>query len=63
MLLSELHCESFGNQLYVESLANVLAVHLLRHHATTRSPLPVYEGGLPQRQLLQILDYIDTHFI
>ena len=61
MLLTELHRESFGSQLYIESLANVLAVHLLRHHATTRSPLPMYTGGLPQRQLLQVLDYIDAH--
>ncbi|MDJ0621079.1 MAG: hypothetical protein QNJ63_30810 [Calothrix sp. MO_192.B10] len=35
MLLSELHQESFGSKLYVDSLANVLAVHLLRHHGTT----------------------------
>jgi AraC family transcriptional regulator len=61
LLLTELHRESCGSQLYVESLANVLAVHLLRHHATTRVPLPAYEGGLPQRQLLQVLDYIDAH--
>ncbi|MGK7909566.1 MAG: helix-turn-helix domain-containing protein [Synechococcus sp.] len=61
MLLTELHHESFGSHLYVNSLANVLAVHLLRHHATTRPPLTVYTGGLPQRQLLQVLDYIDAH--
>jgi AraC family transcriptional regulator len=61
LLLTELHRESFGSQLYVESLANVLAVHLLRHHATTRPPLPAYEGGLPQHQLLQVLDYLDAH--
>ncbi len=61
MLLAELHQSSFGNQLYVDSLANVLAVHLLRHHTTTRPKLPTYTGGLPQRQLLQVLDYIDAH--
>lgn len=61
MLLSELHRESFGSRLCIESLANVLAVHLLRHHTTTRPELPTYKGGLPQRQLLQILDYIDAH--
>lgn len=49
MLLSELHRESFGSHLYVDSLANVLVVHLLRHHGTTRPSLPVYTGGLPQR--------------
>ncbi|MEO1593389.1 MAG: AraC family transcriptional regulator [Cyanobacteria bacterium J06632_22] len=61
MLLAELQGESFGSHLYIESLANVLAVHLLRHHTTTQPDLPTYEGGLPQRQLLQVLDYIDAH--
>jgi len=46
LLLAELHQASFGNQLYTDSLSNVLAVHLLRHHATTRPGLPTYEGGL-----------------
>ena len=61
MLLAELQNESLGSTLYVESLANVLAVHLLRHHVTHRPELPTYEGGLPQRQLLKVLDYIDAH--
>ena len=61
MLLSELHRESFGNQLYVDSLANVLALHLLRKHGTTRPQVPVYNSGLSQRHLLQVLDYIDAH--
>lgn len=61
MLLAELKQENSGNRLYVESLANVLAVHLLRQHAVAKSEIPVYRGGLPQRQLLQILDYIDSH--
>ncbi|MDJ0676564.1 MAG: AraC family transcriptional regulator [Calothrix sp. MO_167.B42] len=61
MLLGELHQESFSSQLYVDSLANVLAVHLLRQHTTTRPQLPIYNGGLPQRQLMQVLDYMDAH--
>ncbi|MDJ0734288.1 MAG: AraC family transcriptional regulator [Nostocaceae cyanobacterium] len=61
MLLGELHQESLSSKLYVDSLANVLAIHLLRQHATTRPQLPVYNGGLPQRQLLQVLDYMDAH--
>lgn len=61
MILAELHQKSFGNQLYIDSLANVLAIHLLRHHGTTRPRLLTYPGGLSQRQLLQVLDYIDTH--
>ena len=61
MLLAELQGESFGSHLYMESLANVLAIHLLRHHTTTRPELSIYNGGLPQHQLLQVLDYIDAH--
>jgi AraC family transcriptional regulator len=61
MFLSELQQESLGGKLYIDSLANVLAVHLLRQYATAKPHLPVYEGGLPQRQLLQVLDYINDH--
>ncbi|MEL7510437.1 MAG: AraC family transcriptional regulator [Cyanobacteria bacterium J06554_1] len=61
MLLNELQQGSLSNRLYVDSLSNILAVILLRQHATTRPHLPVYEGGLPPRQLRQVLDYIDAH--
>jgi AraC family transcriptional regulator len=61
MLLTELQQEHSGSRLYIESLANVLAVHLLRQYTITKPPLPIYEGGLPQRQLLQVLDYIHDH--
>lgn len=62
MLLSELQQGDTANKLYVESLTNVLAVHLIRQYATAHSQPVMYEGGLPQRQLLQVLDYIDAHF-
>jgi AraC family transcriptional regulator len=61
MLLAELQQENSGSRLYIESLTNVLAVHLLRQYATARPHLPIYEGGLPQRQLVQVLDYINDH--
>ena len=61
MLLNELQQGSLSNRLYTDSLANVLAINLLRQHATTRPHLPSYEGGLPSRQLQQVLDYIDAH--
>ena len=61
MLLAELKQEQTNNRLYVDSLANVLAVHLLRDHATAKPNVPVYDGGLPQRQLMQVLDYIDAY--
>ncbi|MBW4550417.1 MAG: AraC family transcriptional regulator [Aphanocapsa sp. GSE-SYN-MK-11-07L] len=58
LLLAELQQKNLGNKLYIASLSNVLAVHLLRQYATTKSDLPIYEGGLPERQLLQVLEYI-----
>lgn len=60
MLLTESR-QSDTNRLYVDSLANVLAVNLLRSHATVQPTVPTYEGGLPPYQLRQILDYIDAH--
>ncbi|MGK7913248.1 MAG: helix-turn-helix domain-containing protein [Synechococcus sp.] len=61
MLLAESQQTSLGSQLYLDSLANALAVNLLRHHATTTPQLPEYDGGLPPRQLQQILDFVDAH--
>ena len=61
MLLNEVQQGSLSNRLYIDSLSNILAVNLLRQHTTTRPHLPIYEGGLPPRQLRQVLDYIDAH--
>ncbi|NJP12258.1 MAG: helix-turn-helix transcriptional regulator [Leptolyngbyaceae cyanobacterium RU_5_1] len=61
MLLAELKQESVGGRLYIESLSNLLAVHLLRQYAAPKSRLIVYESGLSERQILQVVDYIDAH--
>ncbi len=61
LLLTELQQDASGNRLYLDSLANILAVNLLRQHATIQPQLPVYDGGLPPRQLQQIFNYIDAH--
>jgi AraC family transcriptional regulator len=58
LFMSELQQPSGG--LYLDSLANVLAVQLLRNYGTTSTQLPSYEGGLPTYQLTQILDYVDA---
>ena len=58
MLLTELQQGNCGGRLYIESLANVLAVHLIRQYTVTQPQHPIYEGGLAQRQLSQVLDYI-----
>ncbi|MEB3210730.1 MAG: AraC family transcriptional regulator [Leptolyngbyaceae bacterium] len=61
MLLTEHQQNDSNGPLYLDSLANVLAVNVLQHHATTPQALPTYDGGLPQHQLAQVLDYIDAH--
>ncbi|KOP22575.1 AraC family transcriptional regulator [Hapalosiphon sp. MRB220] len=61
MLLTELKQENFGGRLYIESLANILAVHLLRQYCVVKPRLAIYEGGLPERQLIQVLEYINEN--
>jgi AraC family transcriptional regulator len=61
MLLTELQQENVGSRLYVESLRNILTVHLLRQYATSKLNLATYEGGLPQHQLMQVLEYINAY--
>jgi AraC family transcriptional regulator len=61
LLLSEMKQENLGSRLYIESLVSVLSVHLLRQYAAAKPSLHMYEGGLPQHQLRQVLDYINDH--
>ena len=61
MLFMELRPDNSGSKLYVESLANVLAVHLIRKYAATQLQIPLYTGGLSQRQLSQVLSYLQDH--
>lgn len=60
LLLAEVQQRQPNGTLYLDSLANVLAVQLLRNHGMTSAQLPNYEGGLPTYQLNQVLDYIDA---
>ena len=61
LLLTELQQNQPGGTLYLDSLANVLAVQLLRNYGSTQSQLPHYKGGLPPHHLSRVLDYIDAH--
>lgn len=62
LLRAELHRGNGSvGQLYVESLANVLAVNLLREYSTAKPKVAVYEGGLGDRTIVQISDYIHAH--
>jgi AraC family transcriptional regulator len=50
-----------GGRIYLEGLASVLTVHLLRDYGLAeRSPIP-HRGGLAPRQMRRVLDYIDAH--
>ncbi|WP_143167760.1 hypothetical protein [Chroogloeocystis siderophila] len=66
LLRAELH-KSGGcvGQLYVESLANLLTVHLLREYSTRQPRVAHDGGGLGDRKLnyckLQISEYINAH--
>jgi AraC family transcriptional regulator len=62
LLRSELH-KGGGciGRLYAESLANALAVHLLRDYWVVQPRIISYEGGLSDRQLLRVTEYINEH--
>lgn len=60
-LLAELDSDAPGGRLYAESLANVLAVHLLRHY-TAAGGAPRFTGGLSGRRLRRVLSFVaDNH--
>lgn len=62
LLRKELHRgERWLGPLYVQSLANVLAVHLLRGYSNTKPRIALYQGGLCERKVLQVSDYIHAH--
>jgi AraC family transcriptional regulator len=61
LLRAELHKGGWVGRLYVESLANILAVNLLREYSSKPPLVAQYEGGLGDRKILQISDYIQAH--
>ncbi|MGB3535630.1 MAG: AraC family transcriptional regulator [Microcoleaceae cyanobacterium] len=48
-------------QLYIDSLANAITVNILRNYTVNKPKIAVYKGGLSDRQILQITDYINHH--
>jgi len=60
-LLSEIRAEGFASRLYVESLANELVVHLLRHYSTARKIDDARSPRLPRYKLDRATEYIDDH--
>jgi AraC family transcriptional regulator len=58
---AELTTGSAGGPLAAESLANVLAVHLIRHVLAPRRPERGRDGALPRGRLRAVVEYIEEH--
>lgn len=61
-LLAELEGSAPGGRLYTESLANVLAVHLLRHYTVAGDSAQRFTGGLSGRTLRRVLAFISDNY-
>ena len=55
---AELRVGGVAGSLLVESLANVLAVHLIRHITGPRRELVSADGALPSHKLRRVIEYI-----
>jgi AraC family transcriptional regulator len=58
---AELTAGGAGGPLAAESLANVLAVHLIRHVSAPRQPARRRDGTLPRARLRAVVEYIEEH--
>jgi AraC family transcriptional regulator len=58
---AELTAGGAGGRLAAESLANVLAVHLLRHVLPPRRPRRRRDGALPRGRLRAVVEYVEGH--
>src|SRR5262249_61546697 len=58
---AELEARDAGGPLAAESLANVLAVQLIRHVRAPRRPERGRDGVLPRGRLRAVVEYIEEH--
>jgi AraC family transcriptional regulator len=58
---AELAAGGAGGRLAAESLANVLAVHLIRHTLAPRRPARGPDGALPRGRLHAVVEYVEEH--
>lgn len=61
LLLAELQSGGIMGQLYVESLTQVLIIHLLRHYSTFTQPIAFEDRSLTHSRLQQTIEYIHTY--
>jgi AraC family transcriptional regulator len=57
----EMQQTKWGSDLYLDSLANLLAVHLLRNYTSHPVQLRQREEGLGEPRLNRVLEYIQVH--
>ncbi|MBD2054749.1 helix-turn-helix transcriptional regulator [Oculatella sp. FACHB-28] len=60
---TEIQQTKWGNQLYLDSLTNLLAIHLLRNYASRPLALRSPEEGLSKFRLNRVLEYINAHLV
>jgi AraC family transcriptional regulator len=58
---AELKCGGAGGKLASESLANLLAVQLIRHVLAPRVPVRQRDGALPRARLRAVVEYVEGH--
>ncbi len=61
-LLAELETQNAGSRLYADSLANLLALHLVRHYTGTENSRPRFVGGLSGKKLKRVLAFIEENY-
>jgi AraC family transcriptional regulator len=61
-LLGEIESDAPGGRLYAESLANVLAIHLLRNYSASGAAHGGFTGGLSGRRLRRVLAFVADRY-
>lgn len=61
LLLAELQSDNIMGRLCVESLTQVLVIHLLRHYSTFTRPITSENRSLSHTRLQQAIEYIHAH--
>ncbi|MBW4542492.1 MAG: AraC family transcriptional regulator [Myxacorys chilensis ATA2-1-KO14] len=61
LLFAESQSDGVMGRLYIESLTQVLVIHLLRHYSTFAPIITSQNRSLTRTQLQQAIDYIQTH--
>jgi AraC family transcriptional regulator len=57
----DLTADAAGDRLAAESLANFLAVHLIRNASAPRPPARRADGALPHGKLRAVVEYVEEH--